>query len=156
MLRHESTSRLRKQLSQFRQRFVEFRIGDSRSGIENHRLFNGEQAIRPDVAADVKLAALKIALVQIDRIGVAVCLAGDLAKDQVIAGQVDDYKCGATLALLQIGLWKWQDDDVAGYRFAHAASSSGVFQSRASTASLANKPLNDSLSAFELRKRAKS
>jgi hypothetical protein len=48
------------------------------------------------------------------------------------------------------------DDDFASYRFAHAASSSGKFQSRARTDSLSSAPLNGSSRTFFRNSTAKS
>jgi hypothetical protein len=146
----------RKELAQFGERLAEFRLRQTGSRIEDHRLFDGEQAIRPDVTADTKLAALEFAGVHRDRVRVAVRLAGDLAQDQVIARQIDNDQRRPTLAQLQVGLRKRQNHYLAGYRFAHAASSSGVLQSRSRTDSLANSPLNASLPDFSRKKRAKS
>ena len=49
-----------------------------------------------------------------------------------------------------------ENDYLADYRLAHAASSSGVFQSLASAVSLKSRPLNDSSSFLCRKKRAKS
>jgi hypothetical protein len=46
----------------------------------------------------------------------------------------------AALPCLQGGLGERQHNDLAGYRLAHAASSSGVFQSLASADSLSSSP----------------
>ena len=62
----------------------------------------------------------------------------------------------AALAGLKVGLRKRENDYLAGYRLAHAASSSGVFQSLPSADSLRSRPLNDSSSFFCRKKRAKS
>jgi len=154
--RGPDTACSRKHLAQFGERFDELHLRQARGRIEDHRLFNREQSIRSDVTPHFELAALEITRVERDRITIAVRLAGDLAEDQVVARQIDDNQCRPTLAQLQVGLRKGENHDLARYRFAHAASSSGVFQSRARTDSLASKPLNALSSDLSLKKRAKS
>lgn len=145
-----------KELAQLRQCFVKFYLGHLSSRIQNDRLLHGEQPIWPDETPHIELASLKIPTVEQDRIRVAMRLARDLAQDQVVPGKIDNDQRWAALSQLEIGLRKWQNDNLAGYKFAHAASSSGVFQSRPRTDSLATNPLKVSPSNFSLKKRAKS
>ena len=62
----------------------------------------------------------------------------------------------SALTGLKVGLGERENYHLAGYRLAHAASSSGVFQSLARADSLKSRPLNDSSSFFCRKKRAKS
>jgi hypothetical protein len=72
--------------------------------------------------------------------------AGDLAKNQIRAWKIGKHQSGPALSGGRISPRKRNDNDFAGYRFDHAASSSGEFQSRASTDSLSSAPLNPSFS----------
>src|SRR5262249_46377588 len=44
---------------------------------------------------------------------------------EIITGEIDNYQRWSALSNRQVGLRKWYDGGFAGYRFAHAASSSG-------------------------------
>ena len=74
------------------------------------------------------------------------------------AGGKDAYlaKYGRDGTLLWARQFGTSAHDIACYRLDHAASSSGVSQSRASTVSLTSNPLNVSPSVFILRKQTKS
>jgi len=76
---------------------------------------------------------------------IGVRAARDLAENQVRAGKIGNHQSGPAFS---DGSRKRNDNDFAGYRFDHAASSSGEFQSRAKTDSLSSAPLNDSSRAF--------
>ena len=81
---------------------------------------------------------------------------GDLTEDKIVAGEIDENQCGSTLADRKVRLRERNDDDFASYRFAHAASSSGEFQSRVRTESLRATPLNGSSATLVFRPTAKS
>src|SRR4030095_16201977 len=99
-----------------------------------------EKALRANVARLIDSSALTIATIQRDRKTIEVRAAGDLAENQVRSWKIDNHKSGP--ALSAIGPRKWNNHDFAGYRFDHAASSSGELQSRPRTDSLSSAPLN--------------
>src|SRR5207244_2955633 len=70
----------------------------------------------------------------------------DLAKNQVGARKIGNHQSGSALSASSR---KRNDNGFAGYRFDHAASSSGKFQSRPRTDSLSSAPLNISSRAFD-------
>src|SRR5438046_1616405 len=75
----------------------------------------------------------------------------DLAENQIGAWKIGDHQSRSPLSAVRIGPRKRNDNDFAGYRFDHAASSSGEFQSRARTDSLNSAPLNGSSASFSLQ-----
>src|SRR5437899_11665635 len=110
--------------------------------MKNDVLFDGEKPLRTNEARLIDLAALTIAAIQRNGERIPVRAAGDLAKNQVSAGKIGDHQSGAPLFAATISARKRNDDDFACYRFDHAASSSGEFQSRPRTDSLSAAPLN--------------
>src|SRR4051812_30883115 len=82
-------------------------------------------------------------------------LAGNLTEDDVIAREGCHHQRRAFLGGAQIRKRKWSDDHIAGYKCAHAASSSGRSQSRRSMASDANIVARESVSA-SVRRSARS
>src|SRR5438128_7684613 len=68
--------------------------------------------------------------------------ARDLAENQILAWKIGNHQSWPAFSA---GPRKRNDNDFAGYRFDHAASSSGEFQSRPRTDSLSSAPLNLSL-----------
>src|SRR5215813_1173616 len=110
--------------------------------MKNDAMFECEKTLRANEAGLVDLPALAIAAIQWNGKPIEVRAAGDLAKNQVRARKIGDHKSGSTLSA--IALRKRNNDDFAGYRFDHAASSSGEFQSCARTGSLSSAPLNGS------------
>jgi len=107
-------------------------------------MFDREKALRTNEARLTELAALKIATVQRNGESIGVRAARDLAENQVRAWKIGNYQSGPPLSAGRIGPRKRNDNDFAGYRFDHAASSSGEFQSRPRTDSLSSAPLNPS------------
>src|SRR5204862_7074230 len=77
---------------------------------------------------------------------------GNLAENQVSAAKIGNHQSGTPLFAATISARKRNDNDFACYRFDHAASSSGEFQSRPRTDSLSSAPLNAVFSSesFEL------
>src|SRR3990170_3025426 len=71
-------------------------------------------------------------------IAVADGLAGNLAQNYVVAREGRNYQSRASLAGAQVREGKGNDNDITFHKLAHAASSSGLFQSRPSAASEAN------------------
>src|SRR5205085_8248460 len=69
----------------------------------------------------------------------------DLAENQILTWKIGNYQSRPPLSA--IGARKRNDNDFAGYRFYHSASSSGEFQSRASTDSLSSAPLKATFSS---------
>ena len=116
-------------------------------------MFKSEKSLRPNEAWLTDLAAFTIAIVQRNGESIPVRPARDLTQDQIRAWKILNYQSGSALSA---GARKRYVNDFAGYRFDHAASSSGEFQSRARTDSLSSAPLNDSSRAFLFRRIAKS
>jgi hypothetical protein len=110
--------------------------------VKDHVLLDGKKALRTNKAGLTDLAALAIAFIQWNGESIRVRAARDLAKNQIRAWKIRDYQSGSTLSA--IGVRKRYGNDFAGYRFDHATSSSGEFQSRARTDSLISAPLNAS------------
>jgi hypothetical protein len=119
-------------------------------------LLNGEEPLWSDKARLAELPVLEIRSLQFDGRIITSRASRNLAEDQVVTWKIDQNEGGAALSRFQIRLRERNDDDFAGYRFAHATSSSGEFQSRARTDSLNPAPLNDSAAAFFFRSTAKS
>jgi len=107
-------------------------------------VFKSEKSLRPNEAWLTDLAAFTIAIVQRNGESIPVCSARDLAENQIRAWKIGDNQSRAALFA---GSRKRNDNDFAGYRFDHAASSSGEFHSRARTDSLSSAPLNALFSA---------
>src|SRR5262249_38815839 len=105
-------------------------------------LFDGEKPLRPDKAWLTDPAAFTIASVQRNGESIPVCAAGDLAQNQIRAWKIGNDQSGPLPFPAAISARKRNDNDFAGYRFDHAESSSGEFQSRARTDSLTLAPLN--------------
>jgi hypothetical protein len=103
-------------------------------------LFDGEKSLRPNEAGVIELAAFTIAFIQWNGEGIPVRAARDLAKNQIRAWKIGDDQCSPPLSA--IASRERNDNDFAGYRFDHAVSSSGEFQSRPRTDSLSSAPLN--------------
>src|SRR5439155_23885551 len=120
--------------------FVEFLSGHLSNRMKNDVLFDAKQSLRTDEARLRKLAAFKIAASQRNGESIGVRAAGDLAENQIFSWKISNHQSGP--ALSAIGSRKRNDNDFAGYRFDHAASSSGEFQSRPRTDSLNSAPLN--------------
>ena len=110
-------------------------------------LFNGEKSLRTNKAGLTDLTAFTIAVVQRDGERIPVRAAGDLAENQIRAWKIGNHQCGPALSGGRIVPRKWYDNDFAGYRFDHAASSSGEFQSRPRTDSLSSAPLKELFSS---------
>src|SRR5437867_10308245 len=115
-------------------------------------LFDGEKPLRTNEARLIDLAPLTIAAIQRNGERIPVRAAGDLAENQVGAGKIGNHQSGTPLFAATISARKRNDNDFACYRFDHAASSSGEFQSRPRTDSLSSAPLNllFSSESFEL------
>src|SRR5215472_7730114 len=107
-------------------------------------LFDGEKSLRTDETGLTNFAAFTITFIQRDGERIPVPAAGDLAKNQIRTWKIGDHQCGPLLSCGRIVPRKWNDNDFAGYRFDHAASSCGEFQSRPRTDSLSSAPLNGS------------
>src|SRR5436309_1053389 len=132
--------------------FVEFLSGHLSNRMKNDVMFDGEKSLRTDEARLRKLAAFKIAASQRNGESIEVRAAGDLAENQIRAWKIGNHQSRPALSA---GSRKRNDNDFAGYRFDHAASSSGEFQSRSRTDPLSSAPLNalfssDSFEAFPL------
>jgi len=115
--------------------------------VKNDVLFDGEQSLWTDKAGLIDFAAFTIAAVQRDGESIPVRATRDLTKNQISTWEIGNYQGGTPLSAATITARKWNDDDFAGYRFDHAASSSGEFQSRPRTDSLNSAPLNPAFSS---------
>src|SRR5262249_24963006 len=102
-------------------------------------------SLRTNKAWLTDLAALTIAVVQWYSESIPVRAARDLAENQICAWKISDHQCRPALPG-RIVPREWNGDNFTGYRFDHAASSSGEFQSRPRTDSLSSTPLNGSFS----------
>ena len=109
-------------------------------------LLDTEQSLRANEAWLPDLAAFTIATIQWNGERIPVSTARDLAENQICSRKIGNHQSGTPLFA---GARKRNDNDFAGYRFDHAASSSGEFQSRARTDSLSSAPLNLSSGASD-------
>jgi len=134
-----------KERASFLKHLVEFRGVHLSNRVKNEVVFKSEKSLRPNEAWLANLAAFTIAAIQRDGESIPVCPARDLAQNQIRAWKIGNHQSGTPLFA---GARKRNDNDFACYRFDHAASSSGEFQSRARTDSLSSAPLNDSSRAF--------
>jgi hypothetical protein len=116
--------------------------------MKNDVMFQCEKALRPNVARLIDLPAFTITLIQGDDIPIKMRAARYLAQNQIGAWKISNHQCRP--ALSAVGARKRNDNDFAGYRFDHAASSSGEFQSRARTDSLSSAPLNGSSTSVSI------
>src|SRR5437667_11900215 len=114
-------------------------------------MFNGEKWLRTNEAWLRELAAFTIANIQRNGESIVMRAARDLAENQILVWKIGNHQSGSALSGGKIGPRKRNDNDFACYRFDHAASSSGEFQSCARTDSLSSAPLNDSSRAFGVR-----
>jgi hypothetical protein len=108
--------------------------------LKAHLLLHGEKSLRTNEAGPTDLAAFTIAVIQRDGESIPVCAARDLTQNQIRAWKIGDHQCRPLLSA--IGSRERNGNNFAGYRFDHAASSSGEFQSRPRTDSLSSAPLN--------------
>src|SRR5215211_29792 len=104
-------------------------------------LFDCEKPLRTNKARLRKLPAFEIAAGERNRESVGMRATRDLAENQIFTWEIGDHQCGSALSDGRIVPRKRNDNDFASYRFDHAASSSGEFQSRARTDSLSSAPL---------------
>src|SRR6267378_4026984 len=113
-------------------------------------MFDREKTLRTNEARLTELAALKIAAIQRNGESIRMGAARDLAENQVRARKIGNHQSGPPLSAGRIGPRKRNGNDFAGYRFDHATSSSGEFQSRPRTDSLSSAPLNPAFSSESL------
>jgi hypothetical protein len=123
--------------------FVEFFRGHFSNCAKTDTLFDRKKALRPDEACLTDLATFTVGIVERNGERIPVCAAGYLTQNQICAWKIGNDQ-GGTLSSGSIVPWKRYGDNFAGYRFDHATSSSGEFQSRARTDSLSCAPLNGS------------
>lgn len=95
-----------------------------------------EQFCRAHVTGYLQRSVRKVGCVNLDRRWISICATGDLAKKPVAVRGIGQNNRGPQLRAGQIGERKSDQDDRAGCRWDHAASSSGRLQSRASACSL--------------------
>jgi hypothetical protein len=140
----------------FHQYLVKFRYVHLSNRLKNDTAINCEKSLRTNEALVRELSVFKIGAIQGNGESIEMRAAGDLAENQILAWKIFDHQSGPTLSAGGIGPRKKNDDNFAGYRFDHAASSCGEFQSSARTDSLSSAPLNASSRAFLFRRIAKS
>jgi len=128
----------------FLKHLVEFRRRHFSNGVENDVLFDGEKSLGTNEAWLIDLAPFTIAVIQRDSESVPMCAARDLTQNQIRAWKISNDQSGPPRFAAAISARKRNDNDFACYRFDHAASSSGEFQSRPRTDSLSSAPLNGS------------
>src|SRR5215471_6755530 len=133
--------------TRFLEYFIEFFGGHFSNCAKTDALFDGEKPLRPDEARLTHPAAFTIAVVQRNSESIPVRASSDLAHNQIRPRKIGNHQRGPGLFGGSIIPRKWNDNDFAGYRFDHAASSSGEFQSRPRTDSLSPAPLNGSLTS---------
>src|SRR2546428_705672 len=97
-----------------------------------------EEFTRTRIAGESQGAALKIGRVQTNGAGVAIRLAGDLAGYPVASAGFRENDGGAQFGSRKVGKGEPNYDDLPGCKCAHAASSSGRFQSSAKAISLSS------------------
>jgi hypothetical protein len=103
----------KKQIADFGAGFAQLGIFHFASGVKNHGLFDGEQAVWTNETVHGQPSAFKIGNGQWNGISIGARLAGNLAEDQIVAGQIGHDKGRAAFARLQVGLWKRQDNNFA-------------------------------------------
>ena len=138
-----------KKRASFLKHLVEFRGVHLSDRVKNDVVFKSEKSLRPNEAWLTDLAAFTIGIVQRNSERIPVRAARDLAENQIRAWKIGNDQSGTPLLAAAISARKRNDNDFAGYRFDHAASSSGEFQSRARTDSLSSAPLNLSSGASD-------
>ncbi len=133
----------------FLKHLVEFRGVHLSNRVKNDVVFKGEKSLRTNEAWLADLAAFTIATIQWNGERIPVRAARDLTQNQIRAWKIGNHQSGTPFFAAAISARKRNDNDFAGYRFDHAASSSGEFQSRPRTDSLSSAPLNISSRAFD-------
>jgi hypothetical protein len=141
----------------FHQYLPEFCCVHLSNRLKNDAAINAEKSLRTNEALVGELSVFKIGTIQRNGETIVMRAARDLAENQVLAWKIVDHQSGPALSAGGIiAPRKRYDNDFAGYRFDHAASSSGEFQSNARTDSLSSAPLNASSRVFLFRRIAKS
>jgi len=117
--------------------------------VKNDVLLDAEQSLRTNEAGLTDFAALTIAFVQRNGESIVMRAARDLTENQIRAWKIGNHQSGTPLFAATIRARKRYDNNFACYRFDHAVSSSGEFQSRPRTDSLSPAPLNLSSGASD-------
>src|SRR5439155_4580279 len=102
------------------------------------------KSLRANEARLPDFAAFTIGFIQRNGERIPVRAGRDLAQNQIRTWKIGNHQSGSPLFAAAISARKRNHNDFAGYRFDHAASSSGVFQSRPRTDSLSSAPLKGS------------
>jgi hypothetical protein len=123
---------------------VEFLRRHFSNGVENDVLFDGEKSLRANKTWLTDFAAFTIAIIDRNGERIPMRAARDLAQNQIRAWKISNHQGRTPLFAGSIAPRKRNDNDFAGYRFDHVASSSGEFQSRPRTDSLSSAPLKGS------------
>jgi hypothetical protein len=144
-------------LTHFPQHLVEFRGVHFSNRMKNDPAINCEKSLWTNEALVGKLSVFEIGTIQWNGESIVMRPGGDLAENQILAWKLVDYQSGPALSTGGIiRPQKRYDNNFASYRFDHAASSCGEFQSSARTDSHSSAPLNASSRAFLFRRIAKS
>src|SRR3990170_4204624 len=125
-------------LYNLRRDFLDFTWRQLARTIQDDVDVGSEQAIGANVTVLMQGSCLEIRSGEGNGIAVADGLAGNLAQNYVVAREGRNYQSRASLAGAQVREGKGNDNDITFHKLAHAASSSGLFQSRPSAASEAN------------------
>ena len=81
--------------------------------VEEDGLLDGEQALRTDETVHRQPALLQIGGRQRNGMTIGTGAAGDLAEDEVVAGEIGDDRCRPAFTRLEVGLRERQDDHIA-------------------------------------------
>jgi len=141
-----SWTALIEKFTHFPQHLIEFRSVHLSNRVKNDPVINCEKSLRTNEALLGELSVFEIGTIQRNGESIEVRPAGNLAENQILAWKILYHQSGPVLSAGDIGPRKRYDNDFAGYRFDHAASSCGEFQSSARTDSLSSAPLNPSFS----------
>lgn len=108
---------------------LELRRADAPGSVNDDTGVCGEQPIRAYSTVLIEAAADEVGYVETNGILILASLAGDLAKNQVMTPQSREDQRGTPFGLAEVREREVDDNDVALYKLAQAASSSGASQS---------------------------
>lgn len=109
--------------------FIELCAGDPARAIEDDAGIRREQPVRPDSAALIETADVKIGHLEGYGILIRSRLTGDLTQNNIFSRKFRDHQRRTAFRLREVREWKVQDDNIASYKPAQAASSPGASQS---------------------------
>lgn len=118
--------------------FLQLRGAHLAGSIDDDVGIRCKQSTGAYTAALAEPAGYEVCSVESHGITILASLTGDLAKNEIVALQCGEYQRRTPLGLAEVREGEIQDNDVALYKLAQAASSSGDSQSFASEDSAAN------------------